>query len=49
MKKRFATRYWAIAIWTVLVISLIPVLLIAQYNHGYADDYWYGEYTYHAW
>ena len=31
-----------IGIGLVFVFSIIPLLLVARYNHGWADDYSYG-------
>lgn len=34
--------FWRIFLLILLVLSLIPILVIAQYNHSSADDYKYG-------
>ena len=38
-----------IGIGLVFVFSIIPLLLVARYNHGWADDYSYGFLAYSAW
>lgn len=38
-----------IGIGLVFVFSIIPLLLVARYNHGWADDYSYGYLAYSAW
>ena len=42
-------KFWRIIILAVLIISLIPVLGIAFYNHSSADDYSYGALARYAW
>ena len=37
-----------IGIGLVFVFSIIPLLLVARYNHGWADDYSYGYLAYSA-
>ena len=44
-----STTFWTYFIWTIFVLSLIPLIIIAKYNHGYVDDYWYGYWTHKAW
>jgi len=44
-----SSKFWAFTIWIIFAISMIPLLWIAIYNHGYVDDYWYGELTHKAW
>jgi len=39
--------FWAAA--ALLVLSLIPLFLIARFNHPCADDFSYGGYTVHIW
>ena len=42
-------RFWARALWVLLLLSLIPVLWISLYNHSCADDYAYGWLAHRAW
>lgn len=43
---------WSIYLWIVIVLSvitIIPLLQLAVYNHPSADDYSYAVLTYHTW
>lgn len=43
---------WNICLWIVIavsIITIIPLLQLAVYNHPSADDYSYAVNTYHAW
>ena len=41
MKQKYQERLIALGLFTLLVILLIPLLLIARYNVMGADDFWY--------
>ncbi len=45
LNQKWICRY----ILFLFILSLIPMLLIARYNHPCADDFSYGEYTIHTW
>lgn len=49
MKKNNIESWGRICLIAVLIISLIPLLWIAFYNHSCADDFSYGAMTRHAW
>ena len=49
MKNKKTRFYATICIGLVFVFSIIPLLVLAQYNHGWADDYSYGFRAYSVW
>ena len=49
MAKDKKTVCISIIMLTIVLISIIPLIYIAQYNHSAADDYTYGLLTHMAW
>jgi len=49
MKGKRIQFYVTTGIGLAFVLSIIPLLLLAQYNHGWADDYSYGFRAYSVW
>lgn len=49
MKKISNVSLCRICLIVILIISLIPLMWIALYNHSCADDFSYGTLTRHAW
>ena len=43
------TTVWRNLLLVLLFVSLIPLLIIAQYNHSCADDFSYGIYVHQTW
>ncbi|MEA4915655.1 MAG: DUF6056 family protein [Christensenella sp.] len=41
--------FWRNLLLITLIISLIPILVIAMYNHSSADDFSYGYYVHQTW
>lgn len=49
MEKLKTVSFWRKTIILILIISLIPIFVIAFYNHSSADDYSYGCLARYAW
>ncbi|PNV62597.1 hypothetical protein C0033_08550 [Clostridium sp. chh4-2] len=49
MERKNIFKYTAGVLCLLFVISIIPLLILAQYNHSWADDYSYGLLAYTAW
>ncbi|MDR2546882.1 MAG: hypothetical protein LBC96_05130 [Lachnospiraceae bacterium] len=49
IEKRLTTRHLAIVCGVVYIVSLLPLLYIAFFNHPNSDDYWFGITAYKAW
>ena len=41
--------FWRNLLLIALIISMVPLLIIAQYNHSSADDFSYGNYVHQTW
>ena len=41
--------FWHRFFWVMLILCLIPLAMIAVYNHASADDYAFSNYPHHGW
>lgn len=49
LRRLESPRFWKNAAWALLLASLVPLLILAFYDHSCADDYAYGYLTHAAW
>lgn len=49
LERLTSPRFWKRLVWLVLLLSLIPMLCLAVYDHSCADDYSYSIATHLAW
>ncbi len=47
--KKEQEHFWHRFFWILLILCLIPLAIIALYNHASADDYAFSNYPHHGW